>query len=162
AALLPAINCEPREQHHADGIGRQPADKLPRRVLTQERSHGEAEEAQDVSASSDNKRSRRIHALRRQRMTLEPVVEFLTARVERRHIVAVVEPLEAQSTRRAHTSCSFDVFLNNSTSSGTALAGLSSSTMKRSNASFESTRSWCCLTTFFARDVTVSSTKAVT
>lgn len=88
--------------------------------------------------------------LRGQRVALKPGVEFVVAGVELGQDVVRLQSVKTHQ-RTDQASWSLGFFLNSWTSSGTDLAGLSSSAMKRSKASFDSTRSWCCFTTRLAR-----------
>src|SRR6478609_6055577 len=141
---------------------RHAANELCGSVGSKHRAHGQAEVADDTATSRGDERPRGVHALRCERVAAKPPVEHVASRVEGADVVVGVEPFEQHSLGAAHASRSFGVFLNRSTNSGTGWAGLSSSAMKRSKAWFDSTKSLCCLTTPFARAVTVSSTNAVT
>lgn len=140
-ALVATVDCEASQQDHSHWVGGHPSFKLGRRVRAMNRSHGEAEVADDPIVARQDERPSRVHLLRGKRMTLEPAVELLIAAVEIPDVVVGVESLDVQSGRWTHASRSFGFFLNSSTNSGTGLAGLSSSAMKRSKASLERTRS---------------------
>src|SRR5581483_4160759 len=122
-------------------VGGQAAYELGGSVGAQHRTHGEAEVPDDPAASHEHERACRVHLLGGQRVAVEPVVEVVVAAVEPAEIVVLVEALQPHR-RAAHHSGSFGFLSNSSTSSGTGLAGLSSSAMNRSNASFDCTRSW--------------------
>lgn len=74
-------------------------------------------------------------------MSSEPAVKLLVPGLEAGGVVVGVEAVEPQPTGRAHASWIVGFLLKSSTSSGTAVAGLSSSATNRSNAPFERTKS---------------------
>ncbi len=102
--LMVYIHRQPGEQGNTNRVGRQSADKFPRRIGAQHRAHGQTEVAEDMSLLDQYEGSRRIHPLGSQCIVAKPVVKCVVAGSERGKVVSFTEAFQPSLT---HASGSF-------------------------------------------------------